>query len=113
MSNDVSSDQLISHLNTQQREAVTSTQSNVLVLAGAGSGKTTVLTHRIAWLCQVYGISLSEIMAVTFTNKAAQQMRSRVEKLLGQSTMGLWIGTFHSLCHRLLRIHADQAIQYY
>ena len=88
-----------------QREVVAAPVGNCLVLAGAGSGKTRVLVHRIAWLIQTEGISPHAIMAVTFTNKAAAEMRSRIESLLGVSTRGMWVGTFHGLAHRLLRLH--------
>ena len=81
----------------------------MLVLAGAGSGKTRVLVHRIAWLCQVEGVSPYNIFAVTFTNKAAHEMRARVEKLQGMPVAGMWVGTFHGLAHRLLRMHWQEA----
>lgn len=100
---------IIESLNDPQREAVTSSSSSVLVLAGAGSGKTRVLVHRIAWLIQVESVSPFGILAVTFTNKAAMEMRGRVEILLAQSASGMWIGTFHGLAHRILRRHADEA----
>lgn len=96
----------LSHLNTPQRQAVDLDKKNALVLAGAGSGKTRVLTHRIAYLCQQKKVSPLSILAVTFTNKAAQEMRGRIEELLGFSTYGMWIGTFHGIAHRLLRRHA-------
>ncbi|EAT13093.1 DNA helicase II [Oceanobacter sp. RED65] len=101
--------ELLDGLNPPQREAVASPLNHQLVLAGAGSGKTRVLVHRIAWLMQIEHISPSSIMAVTFTNKAAKEMRSRVEELTGISPKHLWIGTFHSLAHRLLRTHWKQA----
>jgi DNA helicase-2/ATP-dependent DNA helicase PcrA len=81
----------------------------VLVLAGAGSGKTRVLIHRLAWLCQVENVSPYSILAVTFTNKAAGEMRARIESLLGYSAQSLWIGTFHGIAHRLLRMHWREA----
>ncbi|MBO2550818.1 DNA helicase II [Shewanella algae] len=104
---DVSS--LLDGLNDKQREAVAAPQSSMLVLAGAGSGKTRVLTHRIAWLLQVENQSPHSIMAVTFTNKAAAEMRERVEKIVGNHMGRMWIGTFHGLAHRLLRTHWQDA----
>lgn len=92
-------------LNQEQTQAVTAEPSNLLVLAGAGSGKTRVLVHRMAWLLQSEDISPSAILAVTFTNKAAKEMQQRVESLMGISAKSLWIGTFHGLAHRLLRLH--------
>ena len=100
---------IIDSLNDAQRSAVTAPVQNLLVLAGAGSGKTRVLVHRIAWLIQTEGISPYSIMAVTFTNKAAKEMRSRIEELLGINTQGMWVGTFHGLAHRLLRSHWQDA----
>ncbi|MFS3562756.1 DNA helicase II [Proteus mirabilis] len=96
---------LLEGLNDKQREAVAAPRVNMLVLAGAGSGKTRVLVHRIAWLLSVEQASPFSIMAVTFTNKAAAEMRHRIEDLIGTSQGGMWIGTFHSLAHRLLRAH--------
>ncbi len=100
---------LIDPLNETQRQAVTSANPSLLVLAGAGSGKTRVLVHRIAWLIRVEGISPHGILAVTFTNKASLEMRSRIENLLDLSARDLWMGTFHGLAHRLLRRHAKDA----
>lgn len=100
---------LIDPLNDAQRAAVTAPNQAVLVLAGAGSGKTRVLVHRIAWQIRVEGVSAHSILAVTFTNKAAREMRNRIEDLLGLSTQTMWIGTFHGIAHRLLRRHAKQA----
>ncbi|MGO1344572.1 DNA helicase II [Chromohalobacter japonicus] len=100
---------LLDSLNTAQREAVSHPQGNLLVLAGAGSGKTRVLVHRIAWLLQVEGLSPYAILAVTFTNKAAREMRTRLEALLGLSLRNMWVGTFHSIAHRLLRTHWHDA----
>ncbi|PPC76245.1 DNA-dependent helicase II [Pokkaliibacter plantistimulans] len=100
---------LIDRLNPPQREAVSAPLQSRLVLAGAGSGKTRVLVHRIAWLIQVEQISPYAIMAVTFTNKAAKEMRSRIEALLGLTPRGMWVGTFHGLAHRLLRAHHREA----
>ncbi|GIS18899.1 MAG: hypothetical protein CM15mP120_08150 [Pseudomonadota bacterium] len=81
----------------------------LLVVAGAGSGKTRVLVHRIAWLIEVENISPHSILAVTFTNKAAAELRARTESLLNMSTRSMWVGTFHSLAHRLLRMHWAEA----
>ena len=100
---------LLDPLNEAQREAVTAPLAPVLVLAGAGSGKTRVLTHRIAWLIQAQEISPHSVLAVTFTNKAAGEMRGRIEALLGIPGSSLWIGTFHGLAHRLLRLHWREA----
>ena len=96
-------------LNAQQQQAVTGNSRNMLVLAGAGSGKTTVLTHRIAWYVQQHNILPYSIFAVTFTNKAANEMRTRVEHLLRQSANSLWIGTFHGLARRMLHLHWREA----
>jgi len=100
---------IIDPLNERQREAVSAEPGNLLVLAGAGSGKTRVLTHRIAWACEVNGLSPFSILAVTFTNKAASEMRARVEALLGISAAAMWVGTFHGLAHRILRLHYEPA----
>ena len=100
---------IIEPLNDAQRQAVTAPSQAMLVLAGAGSGKTRVLVHRIAWQIQVEGVSAHGILAVTFTNKAAKEMRGRIEGLLKVSAHTLWIGTFHGIAHRLLRRHAKQA----
>jgi DNA helicase-2/ATP-dependent DNA helicase PcrA len=100
---------ILNPLNEAQREAVTAPLGPVLVLAGAGSGKTRVLTHRIVWVIQAEGASPHGILAVTFTNKAAGEMRGRVEQLLGMPGGGLWIGTFHGIAHRLLRLHWREA----
>ncbi len=99
---------LLDGLNDKQREAVSAPIGNYLVLAGAGSGKTRVLTHRIAWLIGIENIPESNILAVTFTNKAAAEMRQRIEATLEQSShnmFGMWVGTFHSIANRLLRSH--------
>ncbi|WP_043531204.1 DNA helicase II [Litchfieldella xinjiangensis] len=100
---------ILDTLNPAQREAVSAPQGNMLVLAGAGSGKTRVLVHRIAWLLQTEGLSPYAILAVTFTNKAAREMRTRLEALLGLSLRNMWVGTFHSIAHRLLRTHWHDA----
>lgn len=100
---------LIDPLNEAQRQAVTAGTGHYLVLAGAGSGKTRVLTHRIAWLTEVEDRSPWSILAVTFTNKAAGEMRHRAEGLMPRGTRGLWIGTFHGIAHRLLRQHYREA----
>ncbi|NRP58179.1 MULTISPECIES: DNA helicase II [unclassified Marinobacterium] len=100
---------IIDSLNDAQREAVTADISNLLVLAGAGSGKTRVLVHRIAWLIEAEQISPYSILAVTFTNKAAKEMRGRIESLLNVNVHGMWVGTFHGLAHRLLRSHWQEA----
>jgi len=100
---------ILNPLNEAQREAVTAPLGPVLVLAGAGSGKTRVLTHRIVWLIQAAGVSPHGVLAVTFTNKAAGEMRGRVEQLLGIPGGGLWVGTFHGIAHRLLRLHWREA----
>lgn len=100
---------ILDHLNLAQREAVSAPQGNMLVLAGAGSGKTRVLVHRIAWLMQAEGLSPYAVLAVTFTNKASREMRTRLEALLGLSLRNVWVGTFHSISHRLLRTHWQDA----
>jgi DNA helicase II / ATP-dependent DNA helicase PcrA len=100
---------LLDGLNDAQRQAVAAPVGAALVLAGAGSGKTRVLVHRVAWLIQVEGASPHSILAVTFTNKAAAEMRRRIEGLLGHPGGSLWIGTFHGLAHRLLRLHWREA----
>ncbi|WP_350635882.1 ATP-dependent DNA helicase [Pseudoalteromonas sp. GW168-MNA-CIBAN-0100] len=101
--------QLLDGLNDKQRDAVAAPLQNMLVLAGAGSGKTRVLVHRIAWLMQVEQASAYSIFAVTFTNKAAKEMRGRVEETLKAPVGGMWIGTFHGLSHRILRAHHREA----
>lgn len=100
---------ILDPLNDAQRDAVTADAPSVLVLAGAGSGKTRVLTHRIAWLAGVEGVSPFSILAVTFTNKAAAEMRHRMEGLIGAAAGAMWVGTFHSIAHRLLRMHWREA----
>ena len=100
---------ILDPLNDAQRQAVCAPAGNVLVLAGAGSGKTRVLVHRIAWLLSAEGVSPYGVLAVTFTNKAAGEMRGRIEQLLGIPASGLWVGTFHGIAHRLLRAHWKEA----
>ncbi len=100
---------ILDQLNDRQREAVTAPVGNALVLAGAGSGKTRVLVHRIAWLIEAEGVSPQGILAVTFTNKAAAEMRGRIESLLHIPVHALWVGTFHGVAHRLLRMHWQEA----
>lgn len=99
---------ILDGLNDAQRDAVSSAEKSALILAGAGSGKTRVLVHRVAWLMQVEGVSPYAILAVTFTNKAAAEMRDRVQKMLKVPVGGMWIGTFHGIAHRLLRMHAQE-----
>ena len=99
---------ILDPLNDAQRQAVSAPATSALVLAGAGSGKTRVLVHRIAWLLQVESASPYNILSVTFTNKAAGEMRGRVEAMLGMPVGGMWIGTFHGIAHRLLRTHARE-----
>lgn len=100
---------ILDSLNKEQRQAVSTEAKSLLVLAGAGSGKTRVLVHRIAWLMAVQGVSPYGILAVTFTNKAAAEMRHRIEALTGIPGRGMWVGTFHGLAHRLLRAHHQEA----
>jgi len=100
---------IIAPLNDAQRLAVSAPNQAMLVLAGAGSGKTRVLVHRIAWHIKINQISPFHILAVTFTNKAANEMRERIENMLEISARAMWIGTFHGLAHRLLRQHVEQA----
>ena len=100
---------ILDNLNDEQRKAVASPSPHQLVLAGAGSGKTRVLVHSIAWLIEAEQASPFSILAVTFTNKAAREMRGRIDELLGQHHGGMWVGTFHGLAHRLLRTHWQEA----
>jgi len=100
---------LLEGLNDKQLEAVTLPYQSALILAGAGSGKTRVLTTRIAWLIQTGQISPSGLLAVTFTNKAAKEMLSRLSAMLPINTRGMWVGTFHGLCNRFLRAHHREA----
>ncbi|MFT5841732.1 MAG: DNA helicase-2/ATP-dependent DNA helicase PcrA [Pseudohongiellaceae bacterium] len=100
---------ILDSLNDEQRNAVANPSQHLLVLAGAGSGKTRVLVHRIAWLLEAEQASPYSILAVTFTNKSAREMRSRIESLMANSFAGMWVGTFHGLAHRLLRTHWKEA----
>lgn len=97
---------ILKGLNSQQKKAVLTTKGPLLVLAGAGSGKTRVLTHRVAYLIQEKQIMPWHILAITFTNKAAREMQARVGKLLGAQATGIWVSTFHSMCVRILRREA-------
>jgi DNA helicase II / ATP-dependent DNA helicase PcrA len=96
-------DDFLAHLNPPQREGVITSDGPVMIIAGAGSGKTRVLTYRIAWLMKEKGIDPFRIMALTFTNKAANEMRKRIEKVVGPEAKNLWMGTFHSVFARILR----------
>ncbi len=100
---------LLHNLNTEQRAAVSAPADHMLILAGAGSGKTRVLVHRMAWLAQHEGVGLHHMLAVTFTNKAAREIKHRIETLLNIPSHGLWLGTFHGIAHRLLRMHHQEA----
>ncbi|MBR9909935.1 MAG: DNA helicase II [Gammaproteobacteria bacterium] len=100
---------IVANLNEPQHQAVTAPATNQLILAGAGSGKTRVLVHRIAWLIRVEQVSPYSILSVTFTNKAAREVRGRIDELLGQNVRGMWVGTFHGIAHRLLKAHWQEA----
>ena len=103
-------DSLLAALNAEQKKAVGAEPGHILVLAGAGSGKTRVLTSRIAWLIKNLGVSPYEVLAVTFTNKSAKEMQSRIEDVLGTPMKAMWVGTFHGLAHRMLRLHHQEAM---
>src|SRR6187401_1596393 len=105
----MSSPSFLAGLNEPQLEAVTLPHQSALILAGAGSGKTRVLTTRIAWLIQTGQISPQGVLAVTFTNKAAREMLLRISAMLPINTRGMWVGTFHGLCNRILRTHFRDA----
>ena len=100
--------ELLNGLNEKQYEAIVNTEGPCLVIAGAGSGKTKVLTHKIAYLMAEKYIKPWNILAITFTNKAANEMKQRVETLVGDAVNDMWIGTFHSICVRILRKYIDR-----
>ena len=99
---------ILEGLNNKQYEAVTNTEGPCLVIAGAGSGKTKVLTHKIAYIIEEKGAKPWDIIAITFTNKAANEMKERIANLIGEAAKDLWMGTFHSICVRILRRFIDR-----
>src|SRR4029078_3722876 len=101
-------EELLDELNPAQREAVLHVDGPLLVVAGAGSGKTRVLTHRVAHLIRAHGVKPNEILAITFTNKAAAETRERLERILGRTARAIWILTFHAACGRILRREAER-----
>jgi DNA helicase-2/ATP-dependent DNA helicase PcrA len=105
--NDYYSDRILTGLNPEQHAAVTYGDGPLLIFAGAGSGKTRVLTHRIAWLIQNHGVLPENVLAVTFTNKAANEMKDRIGRLIGRGVRGMMVGTFHAICSRLLRDYGE------
>ena len=98
----------LKELNTEQRQAVEHTEGPVMIIAGAGSGKTRVLTYRIAHLIYAKGVDAFQILSLTFTNKAASEMKHRIEKLAGLDARNTWMGTFHSVFAKILRVEADK-----
>ena len=100
---------ILSGLSDRQKEAVTHTEGPLLLIAGPGSGKTRVIAHRVAWLIKANGINPHSILPVTFTNKAAREMRGRIEGIVEQEMGNFWCGTFHGISHRLLRTHWEEA----
>ena len=104
---DQDADKILEGLNKEQMEAVTHLDGPLLILAGAGSGKTRVITYRIAYMMKKHNVAPSSILAITFTNKAANEMRQRIEGLVGDRSKYIWCGTFHSIFARLLRRHAE------